>query len=314
MNQPKLTTRLQRSLARNALYSTRWLISRMPHFVFKFFFIVFMAVGRPLLNKKRLLALENLRTAFGREKDERQIQKIADDCFNTFGKGMIDFIWLLDRPKLIREKVSIIGKEHLDKTLQKGKGAILLSAHFGSFILMYLRMVKEGYKINVIMRRMRDQSFEKYISNFRDENGLRTIYDLPPKPCIQQSLKCLRNNEILFILLDQNYGGMGGVFVDFFGQQAATATGPVIFSSRTGSPILPIFIQGDGDDHHKITIEPLVKLEESENNPQSLVNNVAMLTKIIERRIRQSPHEWGGWMHRRWKSQEIIAVSENAGL
>ncbi len=305
MDQPKITTRLQRSLARNALYSTRWLISRMPHFVFKFFFICFMAVGRPLLNKKRLLALRNLKTAFGREKDERQIKKIADDCFNNFGKGMIDLIWFLDRPKQILEKVSIIGKEHLDKTLQRGKGAILISAHFGNFILMYLRMVKEGYKINVIMRRMRDQSFEKYISSLRDENGIRTIYDLPPKPCIQQSLKCLRNNEILFILLDQNYGGMGGVFVDFFGQQAATATGPVIFSSRTGSSILPIFIQGEQENYHKIIIEPPVELEESQANPQSLVDNVAILTKIIERHIRQSPHEWGGWMHRRWKSQEI---------
>jgi len=264
-----------------------------------------MAVGRPLLNKKRLLALRNLKTAFGREKDERQIKKIADDCFNNFGKGMIDLIWFLDRPKQILEKVSIIGKEHLDKTLQRGKGAILISAHFGNFILMYLRMVKEGYKINVIMRRMRDQSFEKYISSLRDENGIRTIYDLPPKPCIQQSLKCLRNNEILFILLDQNYGGMGGVFVDFFGQQAATATGPVIFSSRTGSSILPIFIQGEQENYHKIIIEPPVELEESQANPQSLVDNVAILTKIIERHIRQSPHEWGGWMHRRWKSQEI---------
>ncbi len=301
--------RFQRSLGRNALYSTRWLISRLPQSVFKFFFLIFMAIGSPIINIKKKIVLKNLNFAFGHEKDQQHIKKIADDYFNNFGKGMIDLIWFLDRPQLISQKVSIIGKTHLEQALKGGKGVVLISAHFGSFILMYLRMALEGYKTNVIMRRMRDQDFEEYISEFRSENGIRTIYDLPARQCIQQSIKALRKNELLFILLDQNYGGAGGVFVDFFGHQAATATGPVIFSNRTGSPILPIFILHDQGDRHKIVIEPPVELEKSHDDQQTLVRNVAMLTKIIEQYIRRYPHEWGGWMHRRWKSQPILERS-----
>ncbi|HBR14802.1 MAG TPA: hypothetical protein DD723_04565 [Candidatus Omnitrophica bacterium] len=292
-----------RSLGRYALVSTRWIISKLPYAAFRLFSSVFIAVGRPFIKKKQRLAMESLHIAFGKEKDEAEIRKIASACFNNFGRGMIDLIYFIDRPRKISECVSIEGKEHLDKALAAGNGAILVSAHFGNFILMYMGILQAGYKTNVIMRRTRDQTFESYISGFRNEQGLKTIYDLPPRQCVQQSIKALRHNEVLFILLDQNYGTDGRVFVDFFGQKAATASGPVVFSKRTQSPILPVFIMREGGDRHKITIDPPVPLEKGRDEQEEILLNVAKLTQLIEARIRQHPHEWGGWMHKRWKSR-----------
>ena len=245
-----------------------------------------------------------MRKAFGAEKTDEEIGRIADGCLDGFGAGMIELIYLIDRPEKIPGIVSIEGKEYLDQVLKQGRGAVLLSAHFGSFILMFLRMALAGYKTNVIMRRMKDKQFESYISAFRNENGIRTIYALPRQECVEKSLKALRENQILFILLDQNYGEEGVVFVDFFGQRAATATGPVIFSARSGAPILPVFIVPDGKGRHRIVIEPPVVFRKEESSDSRLVQNVAQLTKIIERFIRRYPEAWGGWMHRRWKSQE----------
>ena len=81
---------------------------------------------------------------------------------------MIDLIYFLDRPKEISDKVELVGQENLDKALQEGKGVVMLSAHYGNFILMYLKSVLAGYPTNVIMRRVRDPKWEEYISNFRD--------------------------------------------------------------------------------------------------------------------------------------------------
>ena len=206
--------------------------------------------------------------------------------------------------KKIIEKVTIEGQEHLDAALSQGKGAVLMSAHFGSFILMYLRLALAGYKVNSIMRRMRDEDFEKYISHYRDNNGIRTIYAMPRKECVVESLKSLRKNETLVILFDQNYGEDGRVFVDFFGQPAATATGPVIFSQRANAPILPVFIIREKKDHYKIIIEPPVPLSAGPGGEEELTQNVSQLTKVIEEYIRRYPHEWGGWLHRRWKSKQ----------
>jgi len=297
--------KLNRAIARNGFYITRAILSRLPYSVYRGCAIFFVAISRPLLIKKRKVAMNNLRIAFGKEYDEKKIKEIYRDCYKNFGQGMIDLIYLLDRPEEIERRVTINGQEYLDEVLQGGKGAILVSAHFGNFILMYLRMVQAGYKTNVIMRRVRDEKWEQYISDFRNERGIQTIYDLPPRRCVQGCIKALRNNEILFILLDQNYGGVGRIFVDFFGEQAATATGPVVLSNRTGAPILPIFIRHDGQERHQMNIEPPFQLQHCEDDQQTIVTNIAKITKIIEERIRERPHEWGGWMHNRWKSKTI---------
>ena len=168
-------------------------------------------------------------------------------------------------------------------------------------------MALAGYKTNCIMRRVRDEQFEEYISDFRNKNGIQTIYSLPHRQCVGNSLKRLRDNQVLFILLDQNYGEDGRVFVDFFGQPAATATGPVVLSNRSKAPILPIFILRDGTNRYKIKIDPPVQFETPPNGQSDIVHSVSQLTKIIEKYIRSYPHEWGGWLHRRWKSKPMMS-------
>jgi len=282
---------------------SRGFVRLLPRPLYKILRNVLIVLAWPVMINKRKLAIDNLQKAFKQEKSEKEMKVIAAECFNNIGRGMIDLLYYIDRPDEIKNDVRIEGKEHLDNARAKGNGAILVSAHYGYFILLYLRMVLEGYSTNVIMRRVRDEAFEEYISNFRDEQGLKTIYDLPPKQCVGQSLKALRNNEILIILLDQNYGGDGRIFVDFFGAQAATATGPFIFAKRTGAAILPTFIMRDGEDSHKIVIQKAIDLEIREDNIEETKANIAKLTKIIEAQVRENPQEWGGWMHKRWKAR-----------
>lgn len=295
-----------RAVGRNAFLIIRWVISCLPYQVFRLLTPFFIVIGKHLIKKKKRIILENLHTAFGWEKTEQEISSIVNSYFDSIGSSMIELIYFLDRPKEIVEKVTIEGKANLDEALKKGVGAILLSAHFGNFPLMFWRMALAGYKTNCIMRQMRDEQFGKYVFDFSNENGVRTIYSLPYRQCVERSLKSLRDNQILFILLDQNYGEDGGVFVDFFGQLAATATGPVMFSYRSGASILPVFIVRDGTDQYKIIIDSPVTLEPAQSEQLGLVRNTAQLTKIIEGFIRRYPHEWVGWMHRRWKSKPAV--------
>jgi KDO2-lipid IV(A) lauroyltransferase len=216
-------------------------------------------------------------------------------------KAGAELIFLMDRPVFLRRRVEIIGREYLDTALYKGKGVILVSAHFGNFPLMMAKLRLEGYKIGGIMRPMRDNRVEKIFLAKRNRLGIKVIYSQPRKACVENSIRSLRNNELLFIPLDQNFG-TGGVFVDFFGQKAATATGPVVLAQRTNATILPCFIVRQPDDTHKIIFEPPLTLEEGRTNQETIAINVQRLTNVIETYIRRYPAEWG-WIHRRWKSQ-----------
>ncbi len=251
--------------------------------------------------KQTNIALNSLNIAFGKEKTAQEIKNIAKGCFVDMGKGGVELMYLMDNPELIRKQVGLAHKEYLDAALAKGQGVILVSAHFGNFPLMLAKLSLEGYKTAGIMRYMRDARIEKFFLEKRTKMGVKTIYSQPRKECVENSIRSLRNNEIIFIPIDQNFGE-GGVYVNFFGTKAATATGPIVLARRTGAVLLPCFIVRQPDDMHKIVFEPALILEEGRDDKETILINIQKLTSIIESYIRKYPTQWS-WIHRRWKSK-----------
>ena len=72
------------------------------------------------------------------------------------------------------------------------------------------------------------------------------------------------------MLMDQNFGSGSGVFVDFFGRKAATATGPIVFALRTQASIIPAFIFRNPDNRHQLIIEPELNLEQREDKDEMI--------------------------------------------
>jgi len=251
--------------------------------------------------KQKNIALDSLGIAFGKEKSAQEIESIAKDCFMYMAKSAVELMFFFDKPQALKDRVQIQGKENLDQALAGGRGVILVSAHFGNFPLLLGRLAVEGYKAGGIMKPMHDAKMEKIFLKKREKFGVRTIYSQPRKDCVNNSINALRNNELLFIPIDQNFG-TGGIFVDFFGEKAATATGPVILAQRTKAALVPCFIIRQPDDRHKIIFEAELKLEEGRNAEDVVLVNIQRLTNIIESYIRKYPAEWG-WIHRRWKSK-----------
>lgn len=292
----------KRTAARQGMFGSYWLVARLPYGVVKILMHFFIAVGFLFTVRLKKIARESLETAFGSEKTPAEITQIVRDCFSNFGKGMIEMIYFSSHPEKITENVWIEGREHLDDALKNGKGVIAVSAHFGNFPLMMLAMAQYGYRGHVLMRHTRDPKIDAFLLQKRTQLGLGTIFTMPRRECVHNCLKVLRNNEILYILMDQNFGGDGGVFVDFFGQKAATATGPVVLAQRMQSGVVIMLISRQPDGRHKIHVDPPFDLERDDDGEKMIYSNVARLTKTIEGYIRKQPHEWG-WMHRRWKSK-----------
>ena len=251
--------------------------------------------------KQKKIALHSLSIAFGKEKSAQEIERIAKDCFMYMAKSAVEIMFFFDKPLLLKERVDIIGKENLDKALVDGRGVILVSAHFGNFPLLLGRLAVDGYRVGGIMRPMHDDKVEKIFLKKREKFGVRTIYSQPRNECVNNTISALRDNELIFIPIDQNFG-TGGIFVNFFGEKAATATGPVILAQRTNAALIPCFILRQPGDRHKIVFEPALKLIEGKNPQDTIAVNIQRLTDIIESYIRKYPAEWG-WIHRRWKSK-----------
>ncbi len=295
--------KIKRAIARYAFYFFSAFFRVLPYAVVRVMANALITLAFVTVKRMRKIARESLTVAFGKEKNEQEIEGIVRTCFSNLGRSAIEMLYFTQRPQMITAKLAFVpgARENLDRALAEGKGVIAVTAHFGNFPLMLLYLARLGYKTNAIIRPARDEVIEKTFQDTRTRLGLHTIYSYPRVECVKESLRVLRNKEILCIPLDQNFG-TGGVFVEFFGQKAATATGPVVFAARTGAVILPIFIARDADDRHKIMTEPHFAIATKATDEETIQYNVAKITGIIETYIRRYPHEWG-WMHRRWKSK-----------
>lgn len=298
----------KRVTARYGLWAAAWLLERLPYTAVRCFARFLVGVGFRFTIRQRRIAEESLRIAFGCEKSQKEIHQITRRCFANLGRGMVEMLYFMAHPDLADRKVFFEGKEHLDNALARGRGVIAVTAHFGNFPLMMLYCARQGYKVSAIIRPARDEDLEKYLFRRRRECGVATVYAVPRRECVTSALRALADQHVLFIPLDQNFGSQGGVFVDFFGQKAATATGPVVFARRSKAPIVPMFIVRQKDDAHKIIVEPPLELAEGGDENETVLINTARITQLIEQYIRRYPHEWG-WMHRRWKSRPVEAVA-----
>jgi KDO2-lipid IV(A) lauroyltransferase len=214
-------------------------------------------------------------------------------------------VYFLQHPDEIA-RITIEGKEYLDAALCRNKGVLILTAHLGNFPLLLLKLVKEGYTVNVMARPMRDEKTGDYIQSLRDRAGIKTILSFPRQECVKNTIKALRDNEIVVMLMDQNFG-TGGVWVKFFGELAATPIGPIVFALRTQAAVVPAYISSQKPGQHCLKIFPAENLILKEDNNETILLNAIKFTRIIEGWIRDVPSQWS-WIHRRWKSRPNDAM------
>ena len=283
------------------LRSAQWLPLKYLYFVAG----IIGKIGFYLLKKRRKIAYNNLRIAFGTSKTEKECREIVKAMFRDTAKNAMEVAKLTYAdPVFLKEIISIDGLEYLDNALSKGKGVVAISAHMGNFVIIGPRLVLEGYRFNLILRNPKDDILAKTLSDIRIKLGLDSIPDQPRKMCVVKSLASQGKNSILYLQIDQN-ASTQDLWVDFFGWLVPTFRGPVVFSLRTGAPILPMFMIRDASNHHKLIIKPPFKLDSTEDKEDDILQNTAKLTKLIESYIKQYPAQWW-WFHRRWKKAKKI--------
>jgi len=270
----------------------------------------FLGLSLYSLDKRhRLIALSNLKTAFGSELPSSALKEIARKSFVHFGKFLADLIkFSCFKEEQIKKLITVEGEENLKKALEKGKGALLFSAHYGNWEIAPYFISKKA-KLNVIARPLDNELLEKELIKIRKRLGAKVIYK---KDAAKRTLKSLQAKEIVALLIDQNVLRSQAVFVDFFGKSAATTPSLAAFFLRTKSPLVPIFCYLSSCDTYHLKILKPLEIGLSGNYDQDVLKITQICTKIIEVQIRKDPYCWL-WFHKRWKTRSEKEVSIQAG-
>lgn len=276
-----------------------WFVRRLPK---RLAMRLGSMIGRLLyraLKRRRQIALENLRIAFGDTLSEREYQDICLQSFINVGKTGIEFLRF---PKLtcgnIWREVSVEGTEHLAQSLDAGRGAIVFLPHFGNWellALVYGVIIPDQAK--ALAFPLKNRWLNELVWKYREHLSLKLI---PRQQAIKETFRALKTNYAIGFFADQD-AGREGVFVDFFGRPASAVRGPVTFALKTGAPLHFSLDIRQPDDRHHVYISPQITLERSDNFEQGVHTNTARLMNCLEEYIRQYPAQWL-WMHNRWKT------------
>lgn len=260
-------------------------------------------IGYLMDSRHRGIALKNLNNAFP-DIDGGRINLIAKRAFENLGRSATETIYIASRKpqmlhKTFNEWITIEGRDNINTAAEKGKGIILLSAHFGNWELWGIVHAGNGYPLNAIARPLDNPWIERLLSSFRSVTGTRVI---PKRGALKETLKSLKNREGVVILIDQNTALNEGVFVDFFGTPASTGRGPALIAMKSGSPVIPFFIIREGKYRHRIVYCHEIPVHKSNNIEEDVLINTENFTKVVELYIRKYPEQWF-WMHQRWKTR-----------
>ena len=247
-----------------------------------------------IVRYRRRVVLDNLRIAFGSEKEETELEKIAAESYRQIA---MSFIELLIGPKLQKQIHQIMTPREsqlIQGLLQQGKGLITISGHLGSWELQGAAAASIlSAPLTVAAVQQTNPYINRFITKRRTEMGMQVP---GTKEAMKLLVKALRNKQAIGLVADQN-AGYTAVYVKFFGKIAATQPGPAQLALKYKAPMLIGAAIRTGPGQFKI-LSQQVEIKENDTLETLTQRHV----KILEDFIRQYPEQYF-WMHRRWKHE-----------
>jgi len=204
--------------------------------------------------------------------------------------------------KLSKEKfakfIKIKNPELVGKLLEKGKGLIMISGHFGNWELIAYGIPQiNGIPVGVIVKKQTNERVDKRITMIREHGGNRMI---EMNQALRETLTLLKENKVVAILGDQSAPADNSVKVKFFVDNVPTFEGAARFAIKTGSSVIFSVPFRNKDYTYSIEFQEIDMSKYTEYNDENVKALTQEHTRLLEEAIRERPDHWL-WFHRRFK-------------
>jgi len=217
-----------------------------------------------------------------------------------FGRMIMDILWLRGHTRdEVMSRLDVIGREHVEAAMARGKGAIFVTGHLGNWEVIGLAHGWTFGPLAVVARALDNPALDRRMCAFRAMAGNRVIYK---RDALREVLRTLHAGQAVAILIDQNVQEKDGIFVDFFGRPAATTSALAALALRTGAVVVPVFALPLPGGRFRMVYEHPVEPPPSDD-PDAIREFTQRCTDVLEMYVRRYPELWL-WMHRRWRDVE----------
>ena len=278
----------------------RWFIYLAPTFL-KYPIIKGVARLAYLVDiKHRRIAKVNLDLAYENSLSDEEKKSIIKKCYENMAFNLADFVENqgISKDRLLL-KVEFKNSKIVEDAKKDGKPIIFMTAHYGNWELLALAIAAKFGSLSIVGRPLDSKVMDEILKRNREQFDIELI---PKKGAMRPLIKALKDGRFVGLLVDQNTTDSEGVLIDFFGKKARHTPAVAILAKRMNAIIIPTFIQTDDHTIYTISFYTPLKMKDSGNKDQEILENVQAQANITEQIIRQKPNEWF-WFHRRWKNQ-----------
>jgi Kdo2-lipid IVA lauroyltransferase/acyltransferase len=182
------------------------------------------------------------------------------------------------------------GAETLLAALDTGRPILLVTGHYGNYLVPRAALAKRGVPLGALYRPMSNAFFnEHYAAAMADAEA--PIFPATRRGLVEM-IRFLARGNTLGVLTDIYV--TGGAKVTFFGRPAPTSTAVAEWALKYGARIFPIYgRRRDGGLDFDLIVD-------AEIPPTDPVTMTQAINDSLEAEVRGHMDQWF-WIHRRWK-------------
>lgn len=254
-----------------------------------------------IMPRHRNRARDHLRLAYGNDLTPAQRDRLALKSMQQMTMMAMEAIFT---PRLVNEwnwhrHVRLHNIDRALDHLLTGKGAILVTGHFGSWELVGFTLAALGFPLTAVMRPLDNPYLNQFLLEVRAKRGLELLYK---KGAARSAGDVLESGGLLGFIADQN-AGRKGEFVDFFGVKASTYKSIGLLAMEHKVPIMVGYARRlSGRFEYEVGCNRIIYPREWAEQDDPLHWITQEYTSGIEAFVRDNPEQYL-WMHRRWKSR-----------
>jgi KDO2-lipid IV(A) lauroyltransferase len=182
----------------------------------------------------------------------------------------------------------IEGHKHYDAARKQKRGAIVVTAHMGSFEVGMAALRRQDARVHVVFRRDLFGRFERMRSALRAKLG---VIEAPVDDgwTIWMRLRdALKSDEVVVLQGDRVMPGQKGQRVPVLGADMMLPSGPAKLALASGAPIVPVFCVRMPSGKVRRCVEPAIEVP----GPQDVDRAMEQLAAVVGKYIRAHGEQW----------------------
>ena len=190
-----------------------------------------------------------------------------------------------------------VGFEHYQRLQSHEGGAIILTAHMGSYDLGAQLLARRGDRKLTIVRAPEPdpetQDFESRAHQRATAASLRTDYNTRTADLAFELMAALQAGEIVAIQGDRVTGAIASLPSKLFGHPTRLPSGPFALAMATRVPIFPLFVIRMGRRRYQLlTCAPFTVERTGRDRDADLRSGVSAWSVMLEEVIRKHWYQW----------------------